>query len=108
MMFAILLGDVDLTWVLKASPLSCVFLLTFILTLVLVMVNMFLAILVDSIKHVKDDVRRLRKENELTDFMIHRLKTMFRVTDKTSPPSSKITTSQPKPDRPPIPNTREG
>ncbi|XP_078610817.1 polycystin-1-like [Branchiostoma floridae x Branchiostoma japonicum] len=107
MMFAILLGDVDLSWVLKASPLSCVFLLTFILTLVLVMVNMFLAILVDSIKHVKDDVRRLKKENELTDFMIHRLKTMFRLTDKTSPPSSKITTSQPKPDRPPIPNTRE-
>ncbi|XP_066291033.1 polycystin-1-like protein 2 [Branchiostoma lanceolatum] len=90
MMFAILLGDVDLSWVLKASPLSCVFLLTFILALVLVIVNMFLAILVDSIKHVKDDVRRLKRENELTDFMIHRLKKMFRLADKTPPPSTKI------------------
>ncbi|XP_078692132.1 polycystin family receptor for egg jelly-like [Branchiostoma floridae x Branchiostoma belcheri] len=96
MMFAILLGDVDLSWVLKASPLSCVFLLTFILTLVMVIVNMFLAILVDSIKHVKDDVRRLKRENELTDFMIHRLKTMFKLTDKTSHPSIKTTTPQPE------------
>ncbi|XP_019647004.1 PREDICTED: uncharacterized protein LOC109487452 [Branchiostoma belcheri] len=96
MMFAILLGDVDLSWVLKASPLSCVFLLTFILTLVMVIVNMFLAILVDSMKHVKDDVRRLKRENELTDFMIHRLKAMFKLADKTSHPSIKTTTPQPE------------